>query len=104
MDWLVNYDYFFDIQCNFLFLFFFLISNRKNAQSVAFAMYVEEKDIEYVFVRLSKGMNGDQGTVRNNAFPNVPKKNHHSQGIIIPSHSFSFFFFCRKLKNKIIPY
>lgn len=37
----------------FPFFLFFLISNRKNAQSVAFAMYVEEKDIEYVFVPLS---------------------------------------------------
>ena len=34
------------------------------------------------------GMNGDQGMMKNNAFPNIPIKNHHSQGIIIPSHSF----------------
>ena len=40
----------------------------------------------------TKGMNGDQRTVRNNAFPNVPKKNHLSQGIIISSHSLSFSF------------
>ena len=33
-------------------------------------------------------MNGDQETARNNAFSNVYKKNHHSQGIIISSHSF----------------
>ena len=38
----------------------------------------------FVFLRQSiiiaktKSMNGDQGTVRNNAFSNVPKKNHHS--------------------------
>ena len=48
-------------------------------------------------------MNGDQGTARNNAFPNVPEKNHYSQGIIILSHSLSFIFFCRELKNKSIP-
>ncbi|WZZ46570.1 hypothetical protein YC2023_042829 [Brassica napus] len=36
------------------------------------------------------GMNGDRGMMGNNAFPNVPIKNHHSQGIIIPSHSLSF--------------
>ena len=28
--------------------------------------------------RKNMGMNGDQETVRNNEFPNVPKKNHHS--------------------------
>ena len=38
------------------------------------------------------GTNGDQGTTRNNAFSNVPKKNYHSQGIIISSHSLSFLF------------
>ena len=32
-------------------------------------------------------MNGDQGTTRNNVFPNIPKENYHSQGIIFPSHS-----------------
>ena len=47
-------------------------------------------------------MNDDQGTARNNAFPNVPGKNHYSQGIIILSHSLSFLF-CRELKNKSIP-
>ena len=51
----------------------------------------------------TKGMNGgDQWTARNNAFPNVPKKNHNSQRIIITSRSLSFFFICRELKNKII--
>ena len=43
-------------------------------------------------------MNGDQVIARNNAFSNVPKKNHHSQEIIILFR----FFFGRELKNKII--
>ena len=39
------------------------------------------------------GMNGgDHGTVRNNAFPNVPKKYHHSQGIFFSFHFLPFFF------------
>ena len=38
------------------------------------------------------GMNGDQGTERNYPFLNVPEKNHHSQGIVFPSHSLPFFF------------
>ena len=42
--------------------------------------------------RKTEGMNGDRGMMGNNAFPNVPIKNHHSQGIIIPSHSLSFLF------------
>ena len=49
--------------------------------------------ILYVFYKpytYTLGMNGDQGTTRNNAFHNVPKKNYHSQGIIISSHSLSF--------------
>ena len=47
-------------------------------------------------------MNGDQGMARNNAFPNVPKKYHHSQGINFFSHSLPFLF-CREIKNKSIP-
>ena len=54
----------------------------------------EEEKINWsrnkITLEMSKGMNGDQGTTRNNAFPNVPKKNYHSQGIIISSHSLSF--------------
>ena len=46
-------------------------------------------------------MNGDQRTTKNNVFPNVTKKNHHSQRIIIFSHFLSFFF-CRELiKTKL---
>ena len=51
----------------------------------------------------TEGMNGDQGTARNNAFLNVPKKYHHSQEINFSFHSLPFLF-CREIKNKSISY
>ena len=52
-------------------------------------------------IYLKLDMNGDQGTTRNDAFPNVPKKiTIHKKYFffLIPFHSF----FCREIKNKII--
>ena len=46
-------------------------------------------------------MNDDQRTTMNNAFPNILKKNYHSQEIRFLSHSLLFFFY-KEIKNKII--
>lgn len=46
--------------------------------------------------------NGDQGTSRNNVFPNVIKKYYYSQEIK-KKNSFPTIFFCKKIKNKNIP-
>lgn len=47
-------------------------------------------------------MNGDQGTTNNNAFLNIHKKKHHSQGMIFLLILY-YSIFCRKIKSKVIP-
>ena len=45
-------------------------------------------------------LNGDQGTKGNTEFFIIPKKNHHSQGIVFPSCSSPFLFFVEKYRTK----